>query len=129
MYTNKLEDTISLGLKDIHSNIENIAMTLWTLNSINSFDSYKSPWLEIGADLWEKLIKELSNSDNRHIASEATKLSYADCVRMLLLEAPNIYKIVMDIKGLVIAANIDNTYSKNELPGKSIIYDDIDIYK
>jgi hypothetical protein len=110
---------------------------IWGIYSSTPFTDYGPPWDKIGGDLWGRLLGTLATPAAQKIAGEASLLSYSECAKLLLHKAPEIHRVVMDIRGLALAAappaavkvaRAPLLQPKNKLPGDILIYDDVTFY-
>jgi len=107
--------------------VDVIGTRLWALGSPTPLSDYAPPWDNVGGDLWGRLLSALATPSARKVADPASLLGYAECTKSLFIGAPAVYRVIMDIQGLNLAAAPAAGLPpdlKNKLPGEILVYEE-----
>jgi len=113
----------------IPPHIKNVGNQLWLLASNCSLDDYKSPWDSLGRELMDSLLAELKNNKSLKAVNAAPQNNYAACTKALIRSCAPVHRILTDIRGLAMAADVDLTAPVKPAPivlhqfGEELIYE------
>ncbi len=100
---------------------------LWSLSSPVPAADYVPPWRELARELSGKLASAITPGAYQEAAA-GSRLGYAECVKKFQKTLPSVYRAMMDVRGLLVAAHPDKVPKNSPtnvaaLPGSPLVYE------
>jgi len=100
---------------------------LWALCEAHPPANYAPPWDDMARELQKRLAAALTARQALSAAGAASRLSYPACTRALIRGAPAVNRVVSEIRGLALAADLswsaEPPKTAEPIPGIPLVYE------